>query len=204
MHVGSQDDGVYTVNSHIDFKIVETTKASVAVNTTAAGWGTLMVPFAVASLPTGVKAYTCASVTNNELDLVEVNSLEANKPYIIEGSWNETLTGDAQGTALTYDEGKLTGTYVSMQAPNDVYVMVKRTSVVFAQVDNDDKPTVGANRCYLTVPSSAPYLRLGGATNIANVENTDADAAIYDLTGRRVETTIKGLYIVNGKIVLVK
>ncbi len=201
MHVGSQDDGVYTVNSHIDFKIVETTKASVAVNTTAAGWGTLMAPFAV-SLPSGVKAYTCATVTNNELDLVEVNSLEANKPYIIEGSWNETLTGDAQGKALTYTEGKLTGVYAATEAPVGSYVMVKRDEVVFALVGST-AATVPANKCYLSASSNAPYLRIGGTTNISNVETED-EKVVFDLTGRRVDVPAKGIYIVNGKKVLVK
>ena len=68
--IGSQDAGVYTVNSHIDFKLVETTKPSITINTTAAGWGTTILPFAVASLPTDVKAYTSAAVDGESLTLV--------------------------------------------------------------------------------------------------------------------------------------
>ena len=47
------------------------------------------------------------------------------------------------------------------------------------------------------------YVVAGGETGIDAVE-ADAETVIYDLTGRRVEKMQKGIYIVNGKKVLVK
>ena len=44
-----------------------------------------------------------------------------------------------------------------------------------------------------------------GTTDIENVKTESGKVkAIYDLQGRKVDTTSKGLYIINGKKVLVK
>lgn len=202
-YLGSQDQGVYTVNSHIDFKIVETTKPSITINTTAAGWGTTILPFAVASLPAGVKAYSCSEVDGNSLILVEVDALEANKPYLIEGVWNETLTGDAQGTKLTYTDGLFTGVYASQAAPVGTYVLQKiKDKVAFYVVGDGNQPTVGANRVYMTEPSNVKSVYyFDGEDNIATGINAidaliNGDAEIFNAAGVKMPTLQKGLNII--------
>ena len=207
-YIGSQDAGVYTVNSHIDFNIVETSKPSITINTTAAGWGTTMLPFAVASLPDGVKAYRCYELSGATLVLDEVDALAANTPYIIEGAWNETLNGDAQGIAPTYTVGLLTGVYANTPAPNGSYVLQNNDSKIGFYLVNTEvaTPTVGANRCYLTVPAGvkANAFFFNEATGIQNIlENLQA-GEIYDISGRKLGKLQKGVNIVNGKKVLVK
>ena len=198
--VGSQDAGVFTVNSHIDFNIVETTKPSIAINTTAAGYGTTILPFAVASLPEGVKAYTCAEVSGNTLTLEEVTTLEANNPYIIEGAWNATVTGDAQGTALNYTEGLLTGVYAQTDAPVGSYVLQNQESVVgFYKVAEGEgkQPKVGANHAYLTAPSEARALYFNNATAIRAIEVlTSGEVEIYNAAGARQNSLQKGVNII--------
>jgi len=210
-YIGSQDAGVYTVNSHIDFKLVETTKPSIAINTSEAGWGTVILPFTYAkALPDGVKAYTCKAVDGNTLTLVEKEgALEANKPYIIEGSWEDTVTGDAQGTALTYTEGWLTGVYTATSAPVNSYVLQNLNEKVgFYQVIADNQPTVPANRAYLTVDGGGDvkaFFFNDIATGINAVMNEIAAGNIYDLSGRKVAKMQKGqTYIVGDKKVNVK
>lgn len=206
-YIGSQDAGVYTVNSHIDFNIVETTKPVITFNTTDAGYGTVMLPFAQA-LPEGVKAYTCGEIADNDiLDLVEVNALEANKPYIIEGEWNAQLTGDAQGTALSYTQGLLTGVYAQTDAPNGSYVLQNHNNKVAFYLVNtaEATPKVGANRAYLTVPNSsrpAFFFGEGETTGINAIQAlTSGDAEIFNAAGARIPTLQKGMNIVkrNGK-----
>ena len=212
-YIGSQDAGVYTVNSHIDFNIVETSKPSITINTTAAGWGTTILPFAVAEIPEGVKVYSCAEADGATLTLVEVTALEANKPYIIEGAWNATLTGDAQGTALSYTEGLLTGTYVLMEAEalNGKYIMQKQGEKVgFFLVNSENaQPKLKANRAYMTAPAtgSVKAFLLGddAADAIQSVFDGLVNGDAYDLGGRKVSKLQKGnVYIVNGKKVVVK
>lgn len=208
-YIGSQDAGVYTVDRNKNFKIVEAQKPSITINTTAAGWGTVILPFSVTSLPEGVKAYTCAAVDGATLTLAKVDALEANKPYIIEGAWKETLTGDAQGTKLTYTEGLLTGTYARTWAPNGSYILQKNNDVVgFYLCDAADKYVVAKNRCYLTVSNGTGVKAFffgeqeDAINNIRH--NVESINNIYDLTGRQVNKATKGIYIVNGKKVLIK
>ena len=53
--------------------------------------------------------------------------------------------------------------------------------------------------------SAAYSFRFPGSTGIENVDAENSAKAIYDLTGRRVETiTAPGIYIVNGNKVVIK
>jgi hypothetical protein len=69
-----------------------------------------------------------------------------------------------------------------------------------------------ANKCYLAVSSDAPDVlqivtEAEYATGIheLNVSSTTDDSkVIYDLQGRRVTAPKKGLYIVNGRKVIIK
>ncbi len=82
--------------------------------------------------------------------------------------------------------------------------------------DESSEATLTPYHCYLTYsaisPNSVPAkLTLGFAgtggeeTGIMAVEGTEvASDAIYDLVGRRVAKAVKGVYIMNGKKVLVK
>jgi hypothetical protein len=207
--IGSQDAGVYTVNSHIDFNIVETTKPSIEINTTAAGWGTVMLPFAQ-DLPANVKAYTCDATEDDRLTLTEVDALEANKPYLIKGAWNETVTGDAQGTALTYKVGLFIGVYEATDAPVDSYVLQKKGEVLgFYKVAEGKQPTVGSNHAYLTVePANARvafFFGEDGETTAIDALKalSEGNVEIYSTNGARIQTLQKGINIIktaDGKI----
>ena len=75
-----------------------------------------------------------------------------------------------------------------------------------------DAGTIAANRCWLELVSStgAPVLDIvfdGNATGIETTKFTDdANDAWYDLNGRRLQAkpTTKGVYILNGRKVVVK
>ncbi|MBR6276702.1 MAG: hypothetical protein IKR31_07230 [Prevotella sp.] len=190
---------IYTEAGNADFTLVETAKPSITINTTAAGWGTVMLPFAVASLPTGVKAYTCDKIEGITLTLDEVDALEANKPYIIEGAWNEVVSGDAQGKALTATEGLLTGTYTTIAATDGQYVLQNQGGkVAFYQVDTEvATPNVPANRAYLEAPSTARALYFDAATAIKTIEAlTSGEAEIYGANGARQNGLKKGVNII--------
>lgn len=67
-----------------------------------------------------------------------------------------------------------------------------------------------ATTAYLAVPQSmanganALFFDFGGETGINEIQTEQADKAIFDLSGRRVQKATKGFYIVGGKKVLVK
>lgn len=182
--IGSQDAGVYTVNSHIDFKLVEAQKPEITVNTTEAGWGTVVLPFA-ASIPSGVKAYSCAAAEGATLTLVEAEAIEPNKPYIVEGAWSQTLSGDAQGTALVNTEGWLSGVYADQAAPADSYVMQQLDGKVGFFRVGDEAPNVTANHAFLTVPAATP--EAARAAFFLGDQTTTAISAIEALTSGRAQ-----------------
>ena len=66
--------------------------------------------------------------------------------------------------------------------------------------------TLKGGKAFLVVPGSAAariiIFGLDDATGIQNVSTEDHQKACFDLQGRRVETTKKGIYIINGKKVV--
>lgn len=210
------DNGVYTSGS-ANFTIAEASKAEIAINTKKAGWGTIILPFDGLEVPLGQKAYSCKEVdeTTQTLTLVEVSALQANKPYILQGAWEETPTGWGLAGALTYTDGLLTGVYAKTAAPGGSYVLQNQEGKVgFYMVDLDyleanemSVPNVPANRAYLEVPAAGVKAFYFGdvETAIKSVFDGVAAGEVYDLNGRKVGSMQKGgAYIVNGKKVIIK
>lgn len=79
------------------------------------------------------------------------------------------------------------------------------TKVGFAVVKEGVK--IPASKAYLKVPASTPakFFGLDGeATGINSVKTTKADGAYYTLEGVKTTKPVKGLYIHNGKKIVVK
>ena len=210
INLGAQDAGLYGTTRNNNLLIVETSKPSITINTNAAGWGTTILPFAVSEIPEGVKLYSCSKASNGQLTLVEETTLEANKPYIIEGTWKETLTGDAQGTELKNTVGLLTGTYVNMTKEELLgnYIMQKQDDKVgFFKVDGKANPSLRANRAYLTVTEDTEVkaFYLDDETNsISAIEAlARGNAEIFNINGVKQNSLQKGINIIktaDGKI----
>ena len=89
------------------------------------------------------------------------------------------------------------------------YVLsVKNDKAVFAYINNTPA-TLHKGQAYLNLEGeeSAPYLGFGdeGTTGIVNVNReTITNNQYYTLDGRRVENPSNGVYIVNGKKVVIK
>lgn len=63
------------------------------------------------------------------------------------------------------------------------------------------------NKAYIAIDAiqNTVGLRFRGTTSIENTVEDNEERVIYDLTGRRIsEITESGIYIINGKKVLVK
>lgn len=180
------------------------------LNVTDAGYATFCAPFEVMA-PEGIKAYTCSSINeNSELVLVEVNNtIPANTPVILAGCVGSgEYFGEGEQPSNGLVCGLLTGVYVETTAPEGSYVLQqKEEKVAFYKVASSDV-MVGANRAYLSMPSSnAKSLTLnpGSATSIKALNSLmNGKAEIYDLNGRKRSSLQKGVNIVNGTKVVVK
>ena len=178
----------------------------------AAGQATVCLPEAF-TVPAGVTVRYATRAHDGLLTVEDASIAEvpANEPVILvgnEGSYSLALTT----TAETIDGNVLTGTGiagVAVDAATTAYILAKPAEeVVFALLNDEDRNIAGFKAYFiLTGEGAAPahlFFEDGMLTGISAVNAAANGAAIYDLQGRRVNTAAKGVYIVNGKKVLVK
>ena len=198
------------------FSSVIATERTLPLNINATNQvGTLILPFS-AALPQGVKAYTCDALNEeaSELVLTPAASLQACTPYIVyaqngytgEISGTVDMTADYPATDV-YTGGYLTGV-LTATVVNEGYIMQNQGNGPMFYNAEGSSFSLHAGRCYLTptgaAASKAYALRIG-ETGINNSElNIQHSESIYDLTGRRVESPTRGIYIYNGKKLVVK
>ena len=178
--------------------------------------GTLILPFS-AALPQGVKAYTCDALDEeaSELVLTPAASLQACTPYIMyaQNGYTGSVSGTVDMTADypatdVYTGGYLTGV-LTATVVNEGYIMQNQGDGPMFYNAESSSFSLHAGRCYLTptgaAASKAYALRIGDETSIApSTLNPQPSTKIYDLTGRRVESPTRGIYIYNGKKLVVK
>lgn len=161
----------------------------------ASKYGTFVAPFDV-TIPSGVKAYT-ATVNGEYAELTEITTtIPANTAVVVysENAVNETFTGVAGSTPVT--TGALTGVFAATEATVGTYVLQNQGGVVAFYLVNSVKPTIGANRCYLTASSSAKAIYFDEATAIAALQNASSIEAAYSASGVKNNGLKKGVNIV--------
>lgn len=178
-----------------------------------AGYATMMIPFG-AALPTGVKAYNLTAVNGETITSSSVDAIAANSPVMIKAdaatydfkASNVSITATANGEVTN---GLLNGTYATTTAAAGAnnYVLQKNGNDVNFYLVTGTAATVKPFRAYLKASGAgarALNLDLGETTGIETVKKADVTTAVYSLSGQRVAAPQKGLYIVNGKKVIVK
>lgn len=177
-------------------------------STDGKNYATLNLPYA-STLPTGVTAYK-AAVEGSTVNLTEYmtagNVLPANTPVLLTATsdGSKTFAPAAYEAAdnTTGFQGTLAATAV---AANNTYILSQKDGKVnFFALDGDNN-TINANKAYLVVSAGgaqALNFNFGNTTGIKNaaVEGVNANAPLFDLSGRRVVKAVKGgIYIQNGK-----
>ena len=126
------------------------------------------------------------------------------------------MTKTDKNSTDSYVGNRLKGTTYKRTnpSPGNVYVLGNKESAGVAFYKLKSTGTIRANKAYLQVGSSAAAREFftfdfdATATGVDSINAQDseenADIKIYDLQGRRVANPVKGIYIVNGKKVLMK
>ena len=186
-------------------------------------FATLMIPFA-ASMPNGGKAYNLdqgVNLIDGNIYGTATTTIAANSPVLVTAAGDYTASNVAVPvveSGATFTNGELVGTYTSLTAPESSYVLQNHTSgegVAFYLVGTT-KPKVNPFRAYIKPQASgARAIKVIFGDEMQGIENINDNlnanyGDCYDLQGRRVNVGAdsvparKGLYIVNGRVVVIK
>lgn len=216
-----------TVGSNVGYDWAVEKVESLPVAISAAGYATFYCPVAV-TLPGDLKAYAVSEAADGKAMMTEINgTIPANTGVILKGSAGTYELTIATETSVASDETNLlTGTVASAYVEEDSYVLSKQTEGVgfYKAMKNfynnngtwtkdTDKGTHFQNngfKAYLpanaVTTAGARFLVFdfgGTETAIEGIEaESTANAVVYDLAGRRVQNAQKGVFIVNGKVVV--
>ena len=188
--------------------------------TFAAEYATLYLGYQVA-IPEGVEAYVVESASDGYADLAKLENenglIPATTAVILKNVGNETTYtfAYAAGDAGVVEENLLEGSIANCYVTEEAYVLTKNGKEVcfgFASLNQLRGGAFlnNANKAYLPAGqlSAAAYYSFrfeGGTTGISEVKGENGEVkAIFDLTGRQVNAVERGIYIINGKKVLVK
>lgn len=201
------------------YRFVPNTSYNITIGSTE--WKTI-VSYKDVQVPENVEAYIVTKVTPEDTksvaSLKPVKELKGGEPYLLHytsqaDNYTMTLlTPNApdeleapKGNLLLKSDRKTAGT----KDGSTVYVLANKSlGVGFYRWTGDD---LGAGRVYLpvgaTVAGAHEYCGFieDGTTAILSIDDFKANVGpFYDLQGRRVDNPTKGIYIVNGKKVIVK
>ena len=186
------------------YKLSSTTTYDITIGST--GYKTL-ISAASATLPSGLTAYKAVSAGAGKINLISVASIKAGSAYILKGtaSTGYTLT-------VTNSPEEPTGNILEVSTEssgNGCYVLADGTNGVgFYKWTGG---SLGAGRAI--VPASAvstarEFLEFSfgdeDITSVNELKVQKADNQYFNLAGQRVAQPTKGLYIVNGKKVIIK
>lgn len=173
---------------------------------------TFVLPFTF-TVPDGISVTKLNKVEGTTLTFSPVTTAEANTPYLIET--NETRPFDAltnvEVAATAAADVTVSG--VTHHGAFDSETVTSGETAYYGWNENGEfvKATTGTLlpfRTYLTTSAAqaAPAFKviMDKPTGIDAITTTETDGAIYDLTGRRVEKAVKGIYIHDGKKVYIK
>ena len=203
------------------YRFVSDETINIAIGATE--WRTI-VTYKDVQVPENVEAYIVTKVTPEETQslatLQPVKKLAGGEPYLLHTSQPssytlEVLTPDGQDKLTAPTNNKLKKSDRTTSGTKDgsnVYVLANKSKGVgFYRWVGDE---LGSGRVYLPVGASVAGAHeycgffvddTGDATGIQSIDDTKTNVGpFHDLQGRRVDNPKKGVYIVNGKKVIVK
>jgi hypothetical protein len=184
-----------------------------AVTIKETGYATLFTNYAVA-IPEGVEAFT--GKYNEETQTVQLSAvtgtIPANTAVILHTETPGTYSFVAAEDVAAITNNDLLGTLEEKNVDaQSVYTLGLGGADNTVGMRLYNGTTIRAYSAYMEAPANAaPFFNLGygeeGTTGIRSIDNGQLtiDNVYYDLSGRRVAQPSKGVYIVNGKKVVIK
>ena len=194
----------------------------VTVNVSEAGWATKYFGESV-HVPSGVNAYIITGAENGYVtksQIAEGEVIPANTGVLLENA-GEHKFAKTVSYSYTLAGNLMNGSVENAYVEGTAYVLANHSEAGLgfykAELNKDADGNEGtthflnnAGKAYLVLPAASETvayygLDWDGTTGVEDVVVENEVKTIFDLTGRRVEAiTAPGIYIVNGKKVLVK
>ena len=213
--IGISMPGTYDITINFnpaDGSVWET--MAVAKEISAAGYATFCAPYALNFNGTGVQAYFAKNDQNDgKVHFYEIFNAPAQTGLLLKAATGtyklkmEVVTGEA---AADVTGNLLNGVLENTEVDAGSFVLLKgNEGVGFYKTNN--KFTVGAHTAYIPAQAGGARSFIGfnfddntttAIEGVATVEENNGE--IYNLQGQRVVKAQKGLYIINGKKVMVK
>ncbi len=220
----NQPAGVFTTSDNHNLKLVKSENPQITLQMNELRWATLMLPFN-ANIPEKLKVYDCHSMADNQtLDLIEVNEIKANRPYIVSAPTNFCHTFTGFGTALqdTYVNGWLTGTFRPVIAMPGSYILNQTATdeATFCLVTKEDQQqTIAPYHAYINLPADETdfqvlFLPGHNTTNLSNTITDTPKVDVYNISGIKIRHQVekahalkglpKGIYMISGQKYIIK
>ena len=191
-------------------------QSAVATTISAYGWSTFSSDYALdfAKASEGLEAYMITGHEGNVVKLAKVTgTVPAGTGLLLKGTAGAEYNIPIVGSSATNVSANLlkagTGAAVSAESGKTTYVLGVNGGNAEFQKITTTAATVAKGKAYLVFNEtiSAPAMLFeGDITGISAIESAGIaeDGIYYNLSGQRVAQPTKGLYIVNGKKVIVK
>lgn len=224
--------GTGQTNDMYNWTIEEAEWLPIPISTTYR-FGTLFAPADLALVSSDasyaadgrLKFYTATIGTDGYVELKKVtDNIKAGEPYVVELVTEDRMSEGSQFMEIASSapeleaENELRGSYETVAKPTGtIYTLqaawdetaennLSADKVAFRQYNG---ATIQGFRAYLPVANN---VRIAGMrivdSDVTRIEGVNAEEShkvdVYDLSGRRVQRATRGLYIINGKKVIVK
>ncbi len=202
---GDQTYSLYRYSDLLTMVEVYSPTSSTAINLTVPELGyTTFVPSSNVLAPEGVEVYTVtlSGKTATLHAVAEGTVIPAHTGVLVKAQPGDYSFAISSGAASELADNELVAALSNVATDGSQYTFQNGTNGVgFYQATG----SIAAGQAYLVYTGSETVLPLDGTTGIHEVEsNTVEDGAYYTLDGRKVTTPGKGIYIHNGKKVVVK
>ena len=197
--------------------VQESEPATINANVTAAGWATYATKYPMTFEDGDAYVIVSADDKNNTTTMQKVTSVPANTAVLLKGTAGEAtvktatiISGDAPSAPAT-NYLHIVAAGETINAGSNVYVLAKKLEGIGFY------PWTGTalarGKVYMQLPGGAKMGEFYGfgeeesneTDGISNVSTrSNKQGEFYNLAGQRVSNPTKGLYIVNGKKVIIK
>lgn len=204
---------------------IRTGDATVSGTITPAGWSTFAssYPLDLSTLnaTSGATAYYASDATGSTVTLTSTTAtVQPGEGIMVKGTAGETFTIGVAASGTAIDGNLLKGqtttgkvTQSTTGAYHYVFGYQTNDASVYGFYNLTSDTNVEAGKAYLEtgteLAAGARLLSIVFDDETTGIENltpalSEGDGAVYNLSGQRVAQPTKGLYIVNGKKVIIK